>query len=53
MKNLILGAATGYDWYVLEPFVNSWRKNCPDTELVLFVGNISEFTRDKLKRGGG
>lgn len=52
MKNLIMGVAKGYDWYALEPFVTSCKKNCPDAELVLFVDNISDFTRDKLIRGG-
>lgn len=52
MKNLILGAAKGYDWDILEPFVASCRKNCPNAELVLFVDDISDFTRDKLIRSG-
>lgn len=52
MKNLVLGVAKGYDWYTLEPFVNSFQKNCPSAELVLFVDDISDFTRDKLVRGG-
>ncbi len=50
MKNLIMGAAKGYGWDVLEPFVTSWRRNCPDAELVLFVDDMSDFTRDKLIR---
>lgn len=52
MKNLIMGSASGYDWLTLEPFVTSRRKNCPDAELVLFVNDISDFTRDRLRRGG-
>ena len=52
MKNLIMGAAKGYGWDVLEPFVTSWRRNCPDAELVLFVDDMSDFTRDKLIRQG-
>ena len=51
-KNLVMGAAKGYDWGELEPFVNSWKKNCPNAELVFFVDDISDFTRDKLIRGG-
>ena len=51
-KNLVMGAAKGYDWDNLEPFVNSWKKNCPNAELVLFVDDISDFTRDKLIREG-
>ena len=52
MKNLILGAAKGYGWDVLEPFVTSCKMNCPDAEIVLFVDEISGFTRDKLIRSG-
>lgn len=52
MKNLILGAATGYGWEILEPFVTSRKKNCPKADLVLFVDDISEFTRKKLIRAG-
>ena len=50
MKNLILGVAKGYGWHVLEPFVTSCKMNCPDADLVLFVDDISDFTRDYLKR---
>ena len=53
MKNLILGAAKGYAWKDLEPFVTSCKKYCPNTDLVLFVNDISDFTSDKLIRGGG
>ena len=48
MKNLVMGAATGYGWDVLEPFVLSCRKFCPDAEFVLFVDNLSDFTRNQL-----
>ncbi len=50
MKNLVMGAAKGYSWDVLEPFVLSCKINCPNAELVFFVDDISEFTRDKLIR---
>ena len=52
MKNLVLGVAKGYGWYDLEPFVNSFVKNCSRAELVLFVDDISDFTRDKIIRAG-
>lgn len=52
MKNLILGAAKGYGWDLLEPFVTSCKMNCPDAELVLFVDEMSEFTRDRLINAG-
>lgn len=47
-KNLIMGVASSYDWNTLEPFVTSFVRNCPGAELVLFVNNISDFTRDRL-----
>ena len=52
MKNLIMGSASGYDWYALEPFVTSCKRNCPNAQLVLFVDDISDFTRDLLLLGG-
>ena len=52
MKNLILGAAKGYSWDILEPFVISCKKNCPSAELVLFVDDISDFTCARLQSAG-
>ena len=52
MKNLVLGVATGYDWYKLEPFVTSFKRYSKNTDLVLFVDNISDFTRATLTGGG-
>ena len=52
MRNLVLGAAKGYGWDILEPFVTSCKMNCPDAQIVLFVGDNSDFTRDKLIRAG-
>ena len=52
MKNLVMGVATGYDWYKLEPFVTSFNRYVKNADLVLFVDNISDFTRDALTRGG-
>lgn len=52
MKNLVMGVATGYDWYKLEPFVTSFNRYAKNTDLVLFVDNISDFTRAKLTREG-
>lgn len=49
MKNLIMGVAKGYGWDILEPFVTSAVKNCPNAEIVLFVDDISEFTRERLQ----
>ena len=49
-KNLVLGVAKGYGWDILEPFVVSFIKNCSSAELVLFVDDISDFTRDHLQR---
>ena len=52
MRNLIMGAAKGYSWDILEPFITSAVKNCPDAEIVLFVDDISEFTRERLISAG-
>ena len=49
MKNLILGTARGYNYYTLEPFVRSFVKKLCNTDLVLFVDNISDFTRSQLQ----
>ena len=49
MRNLIMGVAKGYGWDILEPFVTSAVKNCPSAEIVLFVDDISAFTREKLQ----
>ena len=48
MKNLIMGVATGYSWHKLEPFINSFNRHAQNTDLILFVDNISNFTRDAL-----
>lgn len=53
MKNLVMGTASGYDWNTLEPFVTSFKRNCPSADLVLFVDNISDFTRNQLICCGG
>lgn len=50
MSNLIMGVAKGYGWDILEPFVTSFERNCPSAELVLFVDDISAFTRARLQR---
>lgn len=53
-KFLVMGVAKGYGWYDLEPFVTSLQKNCPTAQLVLFVDDTSNFTKDLLiYRGGG
>ena len=52
-KNLVMGSASGYDWTMLEPFVTSFVRNCPSAELVLFVNDLSDFTRDRLISCGG
>ena len=52
MKNLVLGIAKGYSWDMLEPFVTSFEKNCRSAELILFVDDISAFTRERLIQSG-
>ena len=52
MKNLVMGVAKGYNWNDIEPFVNSFKQNCLNADLVLFMDNPSKFTENKLNRGG-
>lgn len=52
MKNLVMGVAKGYSRDMLEPFVASFAKNCRSAELILFVDDISEFTRERLIAAG-
>ena len=53
MKNLVMGTGKGYSWYVLEPFVRSFLKNCSEnTDLVLFIEGVSDFTFNQLKSFG-
>ena len=44
-KNLIMGVSKGYGRREIEPFVTSWRENASDSELVLFVGDMSDWTK--------
>ncbi len=53
MRNLVMGLAKGYNWYILEPFVRSFIKNVPSANLVLFTGEMSPFTRNRLENIGG
>lgn len=47
-----MGTGKGYSWYNLEPFVRSFLKNVPNADLVLFVDEISDFTRHCFKTFG-
>lgn len=51
-KNLVLALAKGYNWYVLEPFMRSFIKNVPNSDMVLFVGDMSPFTLNMLEEVG-
>lgn len=48
-KNLVIGSGRGYSWNIFEPFVRSFLKFVPSAELVLFVEDISDFTRYTLE----
>lgn len=48
MKNLVMGVSGNYDWYAVEPFVRSCKQHYENTDIVLFIGNISNFTRNAL-----
>lgn len=48
-RNLIIGAATGYNYNQLKPWVESINEVCADNvDKVLIVGNITQETRVKL-----
>lgn len=49
-KNLVLGLAKGYNWYIVEPFVRSFIKNVSNADMVLFMENYSDFTRFQLEQ---
>ena len=51
-KNLVLGLAKGYNWYILEPFIRSFVKNVHSADLVLFIDDYSDFTRAQLEKVG-
>jgi len=44
-RNLILGAAVGYNWTQIAPFVRSLRGSGCQADVVLLVGQIDEATR--------
>ena len=48
-KNLVLGLAKSYNWYILEPFVRSFMKHVSNADMVLFVGDMSPFTMHTLE----
>ena len=48
-KNLVMAAAKGYSFYDLEPFLQSFKKNCTSADLVLFVDELSDFTTKKIQ----
>ena len=51
-KNLVIGSGGGYGWYIWEPFVRSFVKYARNTDLVLFVDKLSDFTRHMLEEVG-
>lgn len=48
-KNLVMGSGSGFSWNIFEPFVTSFVKYAKNTELVLFVKDLSDFTIDRIK----
>ena len=52
-RNLIMGVSKGYGWWEVEPFVTSWKLNASDAELVLFVDDTSDWTRQVISSSGG
>lgn len=51
-KNLVIGSGKGYDWYTWEPFVRSFLKNVKNSDLILFVDELSDFTVNQLEKVG-
>lgn len=39
-RSVILGYCANYGAEQLEPFLSSWKRNCPNAEMVLFVSNM-------------
>ena len=48
-KNLVLGAAINYDWKILKPFVESFRKYSNDRIILLVKNDIDRKFISKLK----
>lgn len=51
-KNLVMGSGRGYSFYVLETFMRSFVKNVKDSDMVLFVDDLSDFTCNEIKKIG-
>lgn len=51
-RNLILTCSRGYSTAALAPFVLSWKRQVPDTDLVMFCANTSRTTVDWLAGQG-
>ena len=43
-RNLILTAVVGYDAALLRPLVESWKRNVPDADLVMFADHVTPET---------
>lgn len=54
-KNLVLSIVSNYSWYKLEPFVTSFscHNKAEDVDLVIFAADLSDFTRNIVKKMGG
>lgn len=50
--NCVLGAAVGYRWDQIAPFVISCRRACPHDDIVLLVGRLDHACRVELARYG-
>jgi hypothetical protein len=51
-RPVIIGTAMRYDRNALSPFINSWRRNAPESSVVLFASQLSRDTLDWLKDSG-
>ena len=48
-KNLVMGLVKGYNWYLCEPFVRSFIKYVKNSDMVIILDDVSDFTRHKFE----
>lgn len=51
-KNVILSICSDYSYYELQPFAESWKENANDVDWYLFYFDLSEWTKNCLKKMG-
>jgi hypothetical protein len=51
-RSLVLGAAVGYTWPQLQPFVHTLRAASPGADIVLLTGRVDDALRTQLRAAG-